>query len=576
MPIASCPGCGTQLKAPENAVGKKAKCKKCHAVFTISADTVQQPAMAQQQFQPQAPAYQPPMPQQQPMPQHQPMPQQQPSQLQSHAPQQMPGQAQGYAPPMPGGYQDPQHMPPAGAPTPNPYGDDQDDFDKDRRSRRGRGRNAKKKGFPVMLVVLLGVGGVFLITFVVLGIIFLPGILGGGSSATQYLPDDSNILISVRVKQLLDSDAFDDLSDELPGDFVTKMYLEAEKNIGIHPSAIDTVTVAGNGGNNNMIFLVRTHKAYTARDILDNRNVDDTETETVNGKKIYKTGNNVCFCEVERNTFLFGQFDTLDDVLGRKKAPDLSDDMRTALGRVNYSSTISGCVSVEGDLAKGSRGDMPEPEYAWWDINVRNDIDSKFTAYFKTYQKAERALKNSKKEMRNMEKMLGLDDLEVQQSGNQVSMTSKTRTRDIAKNMRNNPFLGMIGGGFGGGGFNNGGGFNKGGGFNNGGGITKTEPIWSTNISSKSQSERTYFFRPGEDITIRVTAFPQGGFNNKPDVDLFVYRSGSNIIRYSDNCPNNMCELRFRCNTTIPHRVQVRNQGTGTVRATVVVTRRSN
>jgi uncharacterized protein len=39
MPISvSCPSCGTKMKAPDNAVGKKVKCPKCANLITVTAE----------------------------------------------------------------------------------------------------------------------------------------------------------------------------------------------------------------------------------------------------------------------------------------------------------------------------------------------------------------------------------------------------------------------------------------------------------------------------------------------------------------------------------------------------------
>ena len=42
MPITvSCSECGTNLKAPDNAAGRKVKCPKCSAVIAVPADAVE-------------------------------------------------------------------------------------------------------------------------------------------------------------------------------------------------------------------------------------------------------------------------------------------------------------------------------------------------------------------------------------------------------------------------------------------------------------------------------------------------------------------------------------------------------
>src|SRR5687768_16848363 len=40
MPVeVSCPGCGLKLKAPDDRIGKKAKCKKCGTSFRVPGPT---------------------------------------------------------------------------------------------------------------------------------------------------------------------------------------------------------------------------------------------------------------------------------------------------------------------------------------------------------------------------------------------------------------------------------------------------------------------------------------------------------------------------------------------------------
>ena len=162
--------------------------------------------------------------------------------------------------------------------------------------------------------------------------------------------------------------------------------------------------------------------------------------------------------------------------------------------------------------------------------------------------------------------MIGLDDMQVTQSGNQVSMTATVRTRDLADQIQNGPGRFFLGGG----GFGN----NN----NPGVGIPKiqTDPIWNLTLSGGQQEERTMTFNPGEEINIRVHAFPQGTSTTPPDVDLFVYRSGSNIIRHRDDGPGTNCNVSFRNTSATPYRVQVRNQGNGLIRGSVIITRRTN
>jgi hypothetical protein len=550
MPITACPGCGAQLKVPESASGRKAKCNKCQTTFVVPALTGFTAAP-------------------QPMPAHVPAPMAPP-----HAGQPM------YAPPMPGAFQAPGQLPlPGAGPVAGglPPGE-VDDFDG---RPRGRGRRGKKqKSSPVLLFVLIGVGAFLLIGGGVGAILWFT--LGSGNAAsTKYLPDNTDFVISMRVDQILASEGYKSVENQAR-DQITKSHLDFKNQLGIPLNEVSTVVVGGSIKSKKVVTVIRTKSAYAAADILSARSLSNVGSETVNGLTIYKPFPNEAFCEVQSSTFVFSDdVETLKTVLSRNDSPQFSQKMQDAIGRMNFSASISGAMLVPSDFPS-LRNVGPLPEYAWFDVNLATDVQLTVNAEFGSADKAD-SIKKKLDEYVNMAKQMpggGGSDVSLSQSGSQLILSATAKTDGLG------PMMAMAGGGFRppanffGGGFNNGGGFNpplnNGGGFNPpplpaGGGNMSVVSWKIPTLNQGSNHLRTVALPAGQPVTIRVTTTLIDGI--KSDVDLFVYESTNKLLVASDDFTNKDCIVTLIPQAGKSYQVEVRNLGPGRASCFVQVTR---
>ncbi len=355
MPLVACPGCQTQLQLPDGMEGRQAKCPQCNMVFQIPSITSTPPAP-------------PPPP----------------------------------APPTGGGFQ----------------------YDAPERAPRKRGRSSQaKKGNKVLLFSLIG-GGVLLLAVLGFGgYMLVSWIFSGPGGDIRYLPDDTNVVASVKVDSILQSGAYKRIM-EMEGleEGEEPMKENFAKSLGIPMDDISSIMIGGKiglkalkggGGAPSFTVIVRTKKAFSADDIIDELTGGEAEFEEdeVGDFTIYYPGPDsfgppIAFSVVESNKIVFSNNkDVLEEVLDRNGNPDLSDKMKETMDNVNWSSSVV-VVAALGDLFEDAFELLPEdnpqmsfvnmdllkklaPDAMSWEVTINDNISSKSTTEYKDAETAQ-------------------------------------------------------------------------------------------------------------------------------------------------------------------------------------------
>jgi phage FluMu protein Com len=275
---------------------------------------------------------------------------------------------------------------------------------------------AKKGGNKMML--LIG-GAVLLCGLALFGCV---GLGGGGFAIwyfflsdplredTRYFPNNSNLVVAVRVDDLRSSEFYTTIKSDLGKVIMEKSEGAIEDEIGIPLDNIDRIVAAGITEGNDTVVVIHTKKSVQAVDMITamrKKNAAASFTETrANGKTINERNtqfpgqNSMSFCVVDSKLVLMGNASVLKTVLERDKAPDLSEKMKTAMKAADFKKTMT-LVAVDMDANKntmpvggmpfGGNNTMPPPVSMVIALQVDKDIVSTTTMTFKDAKAAEDA-----------------------------------------------------------------------------------------------------------------------------------------------------------------------------------------
>jgi hypothetical protein len=312
----NCAGCGNPFRVPDEMGGRKGKCPKCQLINMIPYAAGAAP------------------------PPHQPAP-------------------QAYQPP-------PQHPPSGGSPfadmvNPTVAADEPADGQSAPPSRR------KKKS----LLLPLMLGGFALLFLLCGGIVaadyfffhFLLGNAGLGSEQ-KFIPDKTAYVATIRVDQLLTSDAWKKLKGDVKEveQQQDDMEKNAKKQFGVELKEIDRITVAGTA-DGDAVYLVRTKSSVKDADVnsaLEGSGVSYEEDKRGSYKLQKQKGGDDefarAYCVVDSKLILFGRYKTLKTILDRDKKPDLTKGMTAAMAKTDFSKTVAFAVNIEDIVSKMDKG----------------------------------------------------------------------------------------------------------------------------------------------------------------------------------------------------------------------------
>jgi hypothetical protein len=258
-------------------------------------------------------------------------------------------------------------------------------------------RRSRKK-----LFILLGAA------FLVLGLCLASGVgvglwwyfsPSGPGDELKYMPDNCQMLASVRVEQILKSDAYAELKREVP---------EAEELLKKEPKLLlplDDIAVISMGLSfkdaDNAIVVIQTKSAVSAADIKSHRKNESYKEVQVGRYTLYE-GNSEAFCIAESKLVVFGKAAAVRKVLERDKKPELSEGMKAAIKQVDFSKSMVVAINTKGvelpkssdpagpanpvpgpidlpDITKNLENLIKEIEGVGLELQVRADMETTFT-----------------------------------------------------------------------------------------------------------------------------------------------------------------------------------------------------
>jgi hypothetical protein len=211
---------------------------------------------------------------------------------------------------------------------------------------RPRRKGAKKRKNRTMLFVGLGCGGALLL--LCMGVATGVGIWWYTSSPVgdelAYMPDNCEIVASIQVDQLLKSNAYKQIENEVPQLKQALAGGDAVKEIGLELSNIERVVIGGAlGGRDKPVVVVRTKQAVKADDMVGKIKGKSFTNRKVGPYTLYESGGATgdAFCVPKKNLVLYGTGAALQLVLQRNKKPDFPAGLNAALKEADFSKTIT-------------------------------------------------------------------------------------------------------------------------------------------------------------------------------------------------------------------------------------------
>jgi hypothetical protein len=225
------------------------------------------------------------------------------------------------------------------------------------RTRKGRKKKTKKrKKSSLLLVGLLSGGFALLLACAGLGGLVWWYFFAAGDDLI-YMPNNCEMVASVRVDQLLQSQSLQELRREIP-DFDKGFQMGLDKGGGISTMDIDHFVIGIGSNSKSTVSVVHTKKTVEASDIrskIPNANY----TETKIGKYVLhdpQNSSSPAFCILDKKRLVIGDKEAVREVLQRNKKPEFSKNMQDALKQVDFSKTIALASDLQSASSKVGGG----------------------------------------------------------------------------------------------------------------------------------------------------------------------------------------------------------------------------
>jgi hypothetical protein len=188
------------------------------------------------------------------------------------------------------------------------------------------------------------------------------------SDETRYMPSGTQVVVSIRVDQAINSDLYKQLKEVSKSNPKTGFDDdELAKKHGISLADVDRMTIAGSVADEQTVVIFRMKNAVTGAGIRGNT-VGNFHETTINGTTIYEdeaeaaTKGASSFIVPESKIVVFGRFKDLRNIVERDKVPDFPDGMVTAMKRADFNKTTAFAINVK-DIAQkaGSKLKTPPP-----------------------------------------------------------------------------------------------------------------------------------------------------------------------------------------------------------------------
>ncbi|MGE3804022.1 MAG: hypothetical protein AB7K24_05040, partial [Gemmataceae bacterium] len=209
-------------------------------------------------------------------------------------------------------------------------------------------------------------------------------------SDDKYIPDDSSVIISMKVDQLFDSQVFKMLRRDFP-EFRDQM---DELTV---PHKIERVVAAGNYQDKHALTAMYLKEPVTLAEAKTSFKVTDVKEEKSANVTLYRypdpqrrfqrdPNTDLVFCFPEKLVLLQGPINKVKEILRRKK-PQLDPELKKAMQLADKKASISMVAMLQGvpipngpglDQFRKLAGQM---QYAYLQIDVRDELDMRATVH---------------------------------------------------------------------------------------------------------------------------------------------------------------------------------------------------
>ena len=303
--------------------------------------------------------------------------------------------------------------------------------------------------------------------FVAAALALTAGCGGGGklesSSAFQYLPNDSTVIGSFRVDEIMKSQAYKDLMADQK--VKTADPLKAmEKEVGLSAEDLERVVIAvGGGKDKDPVIVVTTKKPVTAADLTAKMTKKKFKEVKVGSFTMHENEDGEAFCVADKNTIVGGKTGVLKGILERNKKAELTAGMKQALALADESKPIFLAINAKG-MAGDAKGMLPGPAAAHADkleavalnASLSNEAVVNLVAVCQDsaaaeaiHKEADANLKKAKEGLADITKEFPgmaslskvLDTVKITASGNKVSGTVSVKPTAVLEAIE--PLMGM-------------------------------------------------------------------------------------------------------------------------------------
>jgi hypothetical protein len=284
----------------------------------------------------------------------------------------------------------------------------------------------------------------------------------------RYLPDDCHFLVTLKAQELLNSKAAEATFKEIArlGQTANATFAEVgaqisgkpappppplpdprqqfadglRKEAGLDLADIQHVTIAGQGGFEAIVVVVRASKPVKAEEILARIQPNKFSKSRVAGHTLYE-GIHLSFALPEDRAVIFGSSATLRKVLERNGEATLSPSLKAAVDRADFSKS----ATVVASWAKLKRspgfgggldllGAPAVPETGSFSFDVSDGVAATFRGSFKEAGEAEAFKTALERQVAAARKINGippaltkvLETIRATQSGNSVTVTASS------------------------------------------------------------------------------------------------------------------------------------------------------
>lgn len=190
-----------------------------------------------------------------------------------------------------------------------------------------------------------------LVTVAVGGYLGYRWFTGGNNlgSVQKYIPENSQFILSIQVDELLSGEAMQRVREEFASskDFEKELHRKAKSTLGLTPAEIDQLVFAARLDEfMEGVLIVTTKKEVDASTLSSamGRSASETKVGEFSVHKFADQG----FCVADKKLVLYGQFAAIKKILERDRAPALTEGMANILAHVDFSKSLVMVADVKG------------------------------------------------------------------------------------------------------------------------------------------------------------------------------------------------------------------------------------